>query len=73
MAVSCHPLNHGYPNPLRALVATVRAGLLSYIKRGPLLWKKQRFVGRCAPYSTVTDLARFRGLSTSVPRTRAAW
>jgi hypothetical protein len=27
--------------------------------------------GRC--YSTVTDFARFRGLSTSVPLTRAAW
>ncbi len=24
-------------------------------------------------YSTVTDLARFRGLSTSVPLTKAAW
>ncbi|WP_156503809.1 hypothetical protein [Eikenella halliae] len=24
-------------------------------------------------YSTVTDLAKLRGLSTSVPRTKAAW
>lgn len=25
------------------------------------------------PYSTVTDLAKLRGLSTSVPRTNATW
>ncbi len=25
------------------------------------------------PYSTVTDLARLRGLSTSVPRAQAVW
>lgn len=29
--------------------------------------------GKRAAYSTVTDLARLRGLSTSVPRTRATW
>src|SRR6185503_10677955 len=28
---------------------------------------------RHAPYSTVTDLARFRGWSTSVPRATAVW
>jgi hypothetical protein len=28
---------------------------------------------RRSNYSTVTDLARFRGLSTSLPRSRAAW
>ena len=31
----------------------------------------RRHPGRC--YSTVTDFARLRGLSTSVPRARAAW
>jgi hypothetical protein len=28
---------------------------------------------RPRPYSTVTDFARFLGLSTSVPRASAAW
>src|SRR5690606_4266265 len=28
---------------------------------------------RASPYSTVTALARLRGLSTSVPRARAVW
>ena len=27
----------------------------------------------CQVYSTVTDLAKLRGLSTSVPRAKAAW
>ena len=27
----------------------------------------------CEVYSTVTDLAKLRGLSTSVPRAKAAW
>ena len=31
------------------------------------------FFNRFIVYSTVTDLAKLRGLSTSVPRARAAW
>jgi hypothetical protein len=30
-------------------------------------------LGRCPHYSTVTLLARFLGLSTSVPRATAVW
>ena len=52
---------------------------LSYLRYIFILWDKTflsvdnmfgPFAGR---YSTVTDFARLRGLSTSVPRARAAW
>ncbi len=46
--------------------------------RGPLTHRiasngLQDGIGPSGRYSTVTDLARFRGLSTSWPRSRAAW
>ena len=36
-----------------------------------LCFIRRQAEGKRAAYSTVTDLARLRGLSTSVPRTRA--
>ena len=37
------------------------------------LMSKNSGVLPCEAYSTVTDLARFLGLSTSVPRASAVW
>lgn len=34
---------------------------------------KQARLATAVAYSTVTDLARLRGLSTSVPRAQAVW
>ncbi len=49
-------------------------------KKGRILGRAQKmssgvFLPRCArgDYSTVTDFARLRGLSTSVPLSSAAW
>ena len=35
--------------------------------------RTQGLQAACRVYSTVTDLAKLRGLSTSVPRAKAAW
>ena len=46
----------------------------NYIVMLPTLlsgYKLQQYI--IINYSTVTDLAKLRGLSTSVPRTSAAW
>ena len=55
----------------RAVAFLCEAGIN---QRSPckIFCKKQRFFYACF-YSTVTDLARLRGLSTSVPLAQAVW
>lgn len=41
--------------------------------RNTFIWCEHKVFASTSLYSTVTDFARFRGLSTSVPRAHAVW